>query len=70
MSYDPYGYRYLKTGDESGDLCVRCDVPLLIDKRVRKNQKKDEHSWQLWCPCCGRRIEFASEWNRYGKLYL
>lgn len=68
MSYDKHGYRYLKTGDESGDLCVRCDVPLLIDKTGKK--EKGKHAWKLWCRCCGRTIPFVSEYDREAHVYL
>ncbi len=42
------GEIYLKTGEESGHLCQKCDTPTIIDKRGG--------TWTIYCPCCGREL--------------
>jgi hypothetical protein len=64
LPYGSDGSKYLKTGDESGNLCVRCDIPMLIDKRgitVKNKDGKEVHKkgWYEYCRCCGRTIEFS-----------
>jgi len=51
MPYRNNGYKYLKTGDETGDLCAVCDRPMLIDKTGGQ--------WTIRC-CCGREVPFIS----------
>ena len=57
MSMDPNGYRFLRTGDESGDLCAVCDSSLVIDKTGKGG-------WKLRCQNCGRVLSFISEVDR------
>ena len=45
------GYAYLKTGDESGDLCLICGNPMIILKTK---------TWSVYCRECDREIEFIS----------
>ena len=51
MTYDNSGYKYLKTGDETGDLCIVCDRPMFIDKY--------DGCWTIRCRC-GREVPFIS----------
>ena len=46
------GYVYLKSGDETGDLCYDCGSPMFIDKTGGRK-------WLLRCHC-GRVIPFVS----------
>jgi hypothetical protein len=57
------GYKYLKTGDLSGDLCRVCDRPMFIDK----TGERKEGQWTLRCHC-GREIPFVSNAG-YGLIY-
>lgn len=44
------GWKYLKTGDEIGHLCLDCGSALFIDKTGKK--------WTIRCHC-GREIHFS-----------
>ena len=46
------GYKYLRTGDETGDMCYDCGSFLKIDKT-------GSGSWSLYCSC-GRVLPFIS----------
>jgi hypothetical protein len=48
------GYKYLKTGDYSGDICIKCDSWMYVVKTGKRGQK-----WELHCHC-GRVIPFVS----------
>lgn len=72
--YSSNGYMYLKTGDMSGDLCKRCDTPMIIDKSVKEFEKYislleikkvRKVKWTLRCQGCGREVDFVSN-NSYG----
>ncbi len=51
MPYNNDGYKYLKTGDETGDLCKYCGSSMFIDKYGKE--------WTIRCHC-GREIPFIS----------
>jgi len=65
MAYGESGYKYLKTGDESGDLCIECDTPMIIIK----TGKRDD-SWKLRCQGCGREIPFRSNHIAFTSAYV
>jgi hypothetical protein len=57
-------FKYLKSGDESGHLCSRCDVPMVFEKgylldyngkKIFKNGKA-EKEWFILCRCCGKKL--------------
>lgn len=57
-AYHNNGYRYLKTGDPSGDLCKKCGREMYIDKSHRFDDKgKRIRGWLVRC-WCGHEIEF------------
>ena len=66
--FDDNGYRYLKSGDPSGDLCIKCGRELYIQKNVdiivRHKHKK---VWKLRCHC-GYETDFKRN-NRFESAY-
>ena len=66
--YEDNGYRYLKNGDPSGDLCIECGRELYIQKGVTiiRNSKK-RTTWELRCHC-GYKTEFKRN-NRFESAY-
>jgi len=69
--YEDDGYRYLRNGDSSGDLCIECGRELYIQKSVtvksttgKETQRK---TWELRCHC-GYRTEFKRN-NRFESAY-
>jgi hypothetical protein len=71
--YEDNGYRYLKNGDPSGDLCVKCGRELYIQKNVtvweaqRFGPDKPKKVWRLRCHC-GHETEFKRN-NRFISAY-
>jgi len=63
MAYGDDGYRYLKNGDPSGDLCIECGRELYIQKGVTVWERQitgpdiATKVWQLRC-YCGYKIPF------------
>jgi len=57
MAYGDDGYRYLKNGDPSGDLCIECGRELYIQKGVTVWERQtagpdlSRKTWQLQCHC-------------------
>ncbi len=57
MAYGDDGYRYLKNGDPSGDLCKKCGREMYVQKNVTKmirqivGQAIPKKCWELRCYC-------------------
>ncbi len=57
MAYNDDGYRYLKNGDPSGDLCIECGRELYVQKGVTKWKRQivgpdiKSKTWELRCYC-------------------
>jgi len=59
MVWEKTGVKYLKSGDESGHLCFKCDYPMIIiKKRVANKFSKGKKimEWSIRCQCCGREV--------------
>ncbi len=71
--YEDNGYRYLKSGDPSGDLCIECGRELYIQKGVTiwiksiTGKESPKKTWELRCHC-GHSTEFKRN-NRFESAY-
>lgn len=71
--YEDNGYRYLKNGDPSGDLCIKCGRELYIQKGVTiweestTGKEISGKTWELRCHC-GYMTEFKRN-NRFESAY-
>lgn len=61
--------RFAKTGELSGDLCIKCGGFMIIDKtqneycgkNVRfKNKDTNRYMWTVRCQECGRETDYVS----------
>lgn len=54
-------YRYVKSGELSGDLCFICHSFMVMNKTKHKSKGYDGgHGWSVYCQTCGREVEFVS----------
>jgi hypothetical protein len=73
MAYGDNGYRYLKNGDPSGDLCSNCGRELYLQKGVTKWLRQTagpdikKKVWELRC-YCGYKTEFQKN-NKHLSAY-
>jgi len=55
------GYRYVKTGEISGDLCSVCHSFMVMNKTKHKSRGYNGRiGWTVYCQNCGREVEFVS----------
>jgi hypothetical protein len=71
--YNNDGYKYLKNGDPSGDLCIKCSRELYIQKGVTIWIKQTTGAdipkkvWELRCHC-GYRTHFQAN-NKFESAF-
>ena len=67
------GAKYLKTGDETGHLCYKCDYPMVIVKKgvFRNWSVRRRIQWLIRCQCCGREVSNRYvEYSAWAEVYI